>query len=168
MLSLHDRLHVLRVQKTEEINILIDRGRIVFQLGMDQAEKVIIHNRQVFLWQVGEHLPINRDIVDKLVFENFLQNAVEHFHRGRPEEERAEHVFVKHIGLLLEYLNLLDQCVIDHDHAEGRRLYQWLSDCQFLKYFLLLLNFEKGFDVVQHQVEVKVIQCTDWAGTLPF
>lgn len=93
----------------------------------------------------------------------FPKDCFELFFVHSGEVKRCEHIFLKYVGVLFEYLDLVAKAVINNHHAEERRrIDQTLGDAQFFHNLLLFLNFQYTFDVVQNDVKEWVQQIQLW------
>jgi len=59
--------------------------------------------------------------------------------------------------MLLEYLNLICQTIIDYDNGKQTwRIDQTLGDTELFYYFLQFFNFKKRLHVIDYDIEVQI------------
>ena len=64
--------------------------------------------------------------------------------------------------MLLEYLNLICQTIIDYDNGKQTwRIDQTLGDTELFYYFLQFFNFKKRLHVIDYDIEVQIGQHTE-------
>jgi len=97
-------------------------------------------------------------MANKALLKNFEHKAVEHRHGCRLEEVVAEHVLVKYVWLLSKNLNFLHESVIDNYDTKCSRVNFRLCDCEFFDNFLFFFDLEKCLNIIEYQIEEKVIK----------
>ncbi len=105
-------------------------------------------------------------LLHKLVNEYPQKYGVQHLPTRGSEIKGVKSKLIEHIGVLLEHLDLLHQRIVNDHDGEGWWLRQRLSNCEFFQNSLLLFYLQDRLHIIQHHVEVELIQSCETAGLL--
>jgi len=140
-------------QEAIEVHHLVQTGRIVAQLVPNHVEKVFPN---LFENLTRDLLMLGETVLNEPCMEHAKHNFTRTFAIQRLEHKVAEIAFSECILLLLEDLEVVDEGVVDYQHAEGLFRGLLLHAAKFLEESFATLHFEESFDVVEDDVGVEV------------
>lgn len=143
------RLEVLANQHQEEIAVLVNVDSVICDHVMERVEKVVKHDRQLFVDDpgavvVGVVFVLVVVVLDQQFTEDAVQLGLGHWAKVKVDK----HVFIEDVCVFFEDLDLLDKAVVDDYHGEAARFKMDLVDGEFFQNLFLPFDLEQRLYVV--------------------